>query len=180
LEADVGVSLHPDTLEARLAFRTRVLDYIWAGLPMIVTAGDAASELVAQYDLGSVVAVADVDGVASAILKLVGPTAAGWKGRFEEVRLGLTWENAAQALLDFCKAPHLAADRRAGRKAAVTAESIIDSLDEQMQQQEAELARLRDLVDRYERGRFISLMRRIDSTRHRLLGNQLMRRWLDK
>src|SRR5207237_1289819 len=47
LEADVGVSLHFDHLETRYSFRTRVLDYIWAGLPVVCTAGDAVGEMVA-------------------------------------------------------------------------------------------------------------------------------------
>jgi glycosyltransferase involved in cell wall biosynthesis len=31
LEADVGISAHLDHAEARFAFRTRLLDYLWAG-----------------------------------------------------------------------------------------------------------------------------------------------------
>ena len=38
LEADLGVSAHHDHLEARFSFRTRVLDYLWAGLPYVGTA----------------------------------------------------------------------------------------------------------------------------------------------
>ncbi len=53
LEADVGVSLHLDHVETRFSFRTRVLDYIWVGLPMVLSAGDALSDLVARQELGS-------------------------------------------------------------------------------------------------------------------------------
>src|SRR5262249_34255083 len=55
LESDLTVSLHTDTLETRLAFRSRLFDGIRAGLPAIVTRGDATSELVARYGLGAVV-----------------------------------------------------------------------------------------------------------------------------
>ena len=41
LDADVGVSTHLEHLETRYSFRTRLLDYLWAGLPIINTAGDA-------------------------------------------------------------------------------------------------------------------------------------------
>jgi len=44
LEADVGVCLHFDSLETQLALRSRVLDYIWAGLPTLVTRGGATAE----------------------------------------------------------------------------------------------------------------------------------------
>jgi glycosyltransferase involved in cell wall biosynthesis len=37
LESDLGVSLHYDNLETRFAFRTRILDYLWCRLPMVVT-----------------------------------------------------------------------------------------------------------------------------------------------
>ena len=39
LEADLGISAHHEHLEARFSFRTRVLDYLWAGLPMVLTQG---------------------------------------------------------------------------------------------------------------------------------------------
>ena len=45
-EADVGVTAHHDHLEARYAHRTRILDYLWAGLPVVASRGDALAELV--------------------------------------------------------------------------------------------------------------------------------------
>ena len=45
LEADFGISAHHDHLEARFSFRTRVLDYLWAGLPMVLTRGDSMADL---------------------------------------------------------------------------------------------------------------------------------------
>ena len=45
-EADLGVSAHHDHLEARYAHRTRVLDTLWAGLPVVATRGDALADLV--------------------------------------------------------------------------------------------------------------------------------------
>ncbi|MGH9267498.1 MAG: glycosyltransferase family 1 protein, partial [Acidimicrobiales bacterium] len=46
LEADVGVSTHLDHIEAAFSFRTRVLDYFWAGLPVVLTQGDTLAGLV--------------------------------------------------------------------------------------------------------------------------------------
>ena len=42
LEADLGVSAHFDDLESRFAFRTRLLDCFWAGLPVVTTVGRLA------------------------------------------------------------------------------------------------------------------------------------------
>src|SRR5215213_385453 len=70
LEADIGVSTHYESIETLFAFRTRLLDYLWAGLPMIVSSGDTLSELVSEHGLGYVVAPGDLAGLAAAILKL--------------------------------------------------------------------------------------------------------------
>jgi len=59
-EADVGVSAHFDTLEARFAFRTRLLDYLWAGLPIVTTRGDVLGDLVEQERLGVSLPAEDV------------------------------------------------------------------------------------------------------------------------
>jgi len=115
LEADVGLSLHPDTIEARLAFRSRVLDYIWAGLPMVVTRGDSAADLVENHALGLAVNYGDHAAVAAALADLfhAGRPALrdAYRERFDAVRRDLTWERAAEPLVAFCHEPHPAADK---------------------------------------------------------------------
>jgi len=113
VEADVGLSLHFDTVEARLAFRSRVLDYIWAGLPMVVTRGDATSGVVERYDLGAVMDYEDVEGVAEAILRLLVAPEETFREGFEQARRDLTWEKAARPLIEFCRHPRRAPDRKA-------------------------------------------------------------------
>ncbi len=158
LEADVGVVLHFDILETRMAFRTRVLDYIWAGLPMVLTEGDATSDLVAQYGLGRLVAFEDVDGVAEALLDVLAQPRATWVGRFPDVQAQLTWERAAEPLVRFCRAPYYTVKQQLLPTLAETDERLA-WLEAQLAQQRAELERLYALVDDYERGRFIRLMR---------------------
>ncbi|NIT26064.1 MAG: glycosyltransferase [Candidatus Aminicenantes bacterium] len=113
LEADLGLSLHLDHVETRFAFRNRILDYIWAGLPIISTQGDTASELVAQHNLGSVVDYQDVPGVAHAILELldipdlkkkVGERVSGLIPKYQ-------WSQTTQPLVAFCQSPRFAPDR---------------------------------------------------------------------
>jgi glycosyltransferase involved in cell wall biosynthesis len=72
LEADAGISLHRDSLETRFAFRTRMLDYLWAGLPIIATKGDSWADIIEQKGLGITVDPEDADGVANAIVKIAG------------------------------------------------------------------------------------------------------------
>ena len=71
LDADCALSAHADTLEARYAFRTRLLDCFWAGLPIVATQGDELATRVASDDLGEVVAAGDVAGTAAAIERVL-------------------------------------------------------------------------------------------------------------
>lgn len=112
LESDVGVCLHQHLVETRFAFRTRLIDYIWTGLPMVVSAGDSLSEDVAQADLGKVVPCGDSRQIAAAINEILSwpdPRVA-YRSRFEAVRGRYTWTRAVQPLLRFLSNPHRAAD----------------------------------------------------------------------
>ena len=112
-ESTVALSLHLDSVETRLAFRSRVLDYVWAGLPIVATRGDATSELVLHHGLGQVVGYQDVDAIGAALLQLL-ESPASYSAAFARARDALTWERAAQPLVEFCRAPHFAADKHTG------------------------------------------------------------------
>ncbi|MBN1937163.1 MAG: glycosyltransferase [Anaerolineae bacterium] len=114
LEADIGVSTHFDYVENLFSFRTRLLDYVWAGLPMVVSGGDTASqEIVAACQLGRVVPPGDVAALAQAIADLAATPdlKARYQKRFEQVRLQWTWEKAVEPLAAFCQHPQFAADQ---------------------------------------------------------------------
>lgn len=113
LESDLGISLHFDGLETRLSFRTRILDYIWAGLPIVTTKGDVMSQLVQFHGLGKVVGYQDVEQVAAALLELLSiPNLRDtYRARFERVAGQWTWDRVARPLVEFCQHPWFAADR---------------------------------------------------------------------
>ncbi len=67
LQSDCALATAGDHLEARYAFRTRLLDCLWAGLPVVCTSGDELAARVARDDLGAVAAPGDADAVAAAI-----------------------------------------------------------------------------------------------------------------
>jgi len=154
LEADLGLSLHYPGVETRYAYRTRLLDYIWAGLPMVVTAGDALSELVAQRALGTVVPPEDPARLADAILALLdeGDARAARAPAFAATAQTLTWDRVAQPLLAFCRAPRLAADKGTlPQPQAPAPQADLTAL-------QAERDALEAQVRAYESGRFIRAM----------------------
>ena len=53
LQADCAVAAHHDHLETRFAHRTRLLDCLWAGLPVVCTRGDELAERIEREDLGA-------------------------------------------------------------------------------------------------------------------------------
>jgi hypothetical protein len=108
LQAAVAVYLHEASLEsAYAAVRSRFLDHLWAGLPSVVSAGDAAADLVERHRLGRVVAPGDADGTAAALLALLGDESErrGCAVRARALAAEYTWERVAAPLLDFCREP---------------------------------------------------------------------------
>ncbi len=112
LEADVGVSLHLENLETRYSFRTRILDYLWAGLPIVATAGDGFAEIIAAEGIGTVVPGHDVDAVAAALVDLLGDPGAreGCRARAAAVAARFRWSVVLGPLTSFCAAPRRAPD----------------------------------------------------------------------
>jgi glycosyltransferase involved in cell wall biosynthesis len=114
LEADIGVSCHLDHVETAYSFRTRILDYLWAGLPMVVTKGDSFGELVKREGLGIAVAPEDPDALADALEKVLYDEefAAGAREDIRRVQERFRWENVLAPLAEYVRDPWPAPDRR--------------------------------------------------------------------
>jgi GT2 family glycosyltransferase/glycosyltransferase involved in cell wall biosynthesis len=112
LDADLGVSCHFDHIETEFSFRTRILDYLWAGLPIVCTDGDAFGELVRTEGLGAAVPPEDVQALAQALTELLSdPEAAAAAGRRSAaVARQFTWAKALRPLVEFTRSPRRAAD----------------------------------------------------------------------
>jgi glycosyltransferase involved in cell wall biosynthesis len=112
LEADLGVSTHFENLETRLSFRTRFLDYIWAGLPCVATEGDVFADWVAANGTGRVVPYRDSEAIAAAMVELFTDDSErrACAERVIACRPLYTWEHALAPLLRYCDEPWFAAD----------------------------------------------------------------------
>ncbi len=112
LDADVGVSTHFHHVETAYSFRTRILDYLWAGLPVVATDGDAFGELVRERGLGVAVAPADVDGLAAALESMLFDDGARDAARVAVAQVApeFVWSRTLAPLVEFCRSPRRAAD----------------------------------------------------------------------
>jgi glycosyltransferase involved in cell wall biosynthesis len=112
LDADLGVCTHFDHLETRFSFRTRMLDYLWAAIPMVSTEGDYFGSLIQREGLGKAVPVENVDALAEAINELLYDVDYNSRCRqnVTRVRQQFYWESTLKPLLDFCARPHRARD----------------------------------------------------------------------
>jgi glycosyltransferase involved in cell wall biosynthesis len=180
LEADIGVSTHFDSAETTFAFRTRLLDYLWAGLPMIVNSGDTLSKLVERAGLGYVVAPGDVAALAAAILKLADEPDRRERraAAMAAVREQFTWERTLEPLVNFCRSPYHSADalRRRPHGAPAHSDAMISptdlvrriqKLDKTVAEKNAHIAELKDLIKRIESGRVMQVLNRVQKLRGR-------------
>ncbi|MBV8234240.1 MAG: glycosyltransferase family 4 protein, partial [Acidimicrobiia bacterium] len=112
LEADVGVSTHLDHVETAFSFRTRILDYFWAGLPVVATGGDALAELIETRSLGVTVPPGDVEALEEALFRLLADEEFSTLCRknIDGIAGEFTWTKVLDPLIRFCRDPHRAPD----------------------------------------------------------------------
>ncbi len=108
LEAAVMVSLHREHLETRYAaVRSRVLDHFWAGKASVLSAGDAAADLIIRHQAGEVVPIGDADAVAEALLRVLTNPERRLQQERNAAALGqsLRWTKVVQPLLAILNCP---------------------------------------------------------------------------
>lgn len=88
-DADAAIIATRPSVESRLAFRSRVLDHFWAGLPTLTTPGDVLADVIDEHDAGLVYPHGDRDALAQAMLDV--------RRRPEQVEL---WQQSARKLAD--------------------------------------------------------------------------------
>jgi glycosyltransferase involved in cell wall biosynthesis len=70
-QAACALSAHAEHLETRFAYRTRLLDCFWAGLPVVCTSGDDLAEQVVSEDLGAVAPPANVEALSTGLERVL-------------------------------------------------------------------------------------------------------------
>jgi GT2 family glycosyltransferase len=112
LESDIGVSTHLDHVETEFSFRTRLLDYLWASLPIVATAGDSLAAVVEAGNIGLTVPAGDVDALEAALFRLLDDDSlrASCRAAIERIVPEYRWSKTLEPLLEFCRRPRRAPD----------------------------------------------------------------------
>jgi glycosyltransferase involved in cell wall biosynthesis len=113
MEADLGISTYFNNLETRFSFRTRILDYLWCDLPMILTKGDYMAELVETKELGRCHNEKNADELAELIIDTLNSEDEylKYKNNIKKVTDEYRWQNVIDPLKKFCEEPYISSDR---------------------------------------------------------------------
>lgn len=112
-DVDLMVSPHRPGLETDLALRTRFLEALAAGCPVVASAGGTVARQLAERDAGWVVPPGDATALATAL----GEVLAGGDGvetrrrRGRELAAEYRWEHALAPLIAFLRAPGIDATK---------------------------------------------------------------------
>jgi glycosyltransferase involved in cell wall biosynthesis len=113
-EADLAVLAHKPLLEAEFSWRTRTLDCLWGGLPLVVTAGDEVGERAQAGGAACCVPPGDDAALAAALAALLADPdrrAAMRRAARSLATEVLSWEWVVEPLNTLCLDPRPAADR---------------------------------------------------------------------
>ena len=108
-EATVATVLHRPRFEAEISMRTRVLDFLGAGLPVVATAGGTMSRLLAEERMGRVVPEGDGAALTAALEELLDspPLRADLAARGRAWAALHDWPTVLAPLEEFLAAPRI-------------------------------------------------------------------------
>jgi glycosyltransferase involved in cell wall biosynthesis len=98
MDADCVLSTNRDHLESNFAYRTRLLDCFWAGVPAVCTGGDELSAMLEACGGGIAVPYADVAAAADALLTVLSQGREAYRERLQVAGRSLVWPQAVEPL----------------------------------------------------------------------------------
>ena len=104
-DVDLMVATHRPSLETRLSLRTRFLDALAAGCPVIATEGGGMSRLLAESGAGRVVPAGDAVAVTQALRETLADSGASLQGGARDLVHRFSWQRVLEPLVAFCQNP---------------------------------------------------------------------------
>ncbi len=107
LEATAAVLTHRPGLETDLSLRTRGLDFLWAGLPIVSHRGGAMGSILAEAGAGLLVDVGDRSGLAGALVRILGEESLrrNLANRGRELASRFRWKQVLAPVIEFAANP---------------------------------------------------------------------------
>ncbi len=103
-DVDALVATHRPSLETRLSLRTRFLDALAAGCPVVTSEGGAMSRLLVEHQAGWVVPAGDAAALASA-LEAAAEDREARAGGARRLAESFAWQRVLEPLVEFCRQP---------------------------------------------------------------------------
>jgi glycosyltransferase involved in cell wall biosynthesis len=99
------LSTHAEHLETRFAYRTRLLDGLWAGVPIVCTAGDDLAERVEREGLGEVAAPGDWEWLSAGLEDVLDAGREAYAANLRAAAGAQTWPRVAAPLARWVSQP---------------------------------------------------------------------------
>jgi glycosyltransferase involved in cell wall biosynthesis len=100
-QADCAISTHREHLETRFAFRTRILDCFWAGLPVVCAVGDDLADRIDRDGLGASVPAGDVEATAAALERVLDRGRGAYAEGLARAAAEFAWPASARRLVEW-------------------------------------------------------------------------------
>ncbi len=112
-DVDVLVAPHKPSLETRLSLRTRFLDALAAGCPVVTSESGAMSRLLAEHGAGWVAPPGEAEALGRCLVEALEDAGAAEARRrgAAELLAGFRWDQALAPLVRFCREPRLDATK---------------------------------------------------------------------
>jgi glycosyltransferase involved in cell wall biosynthesis len=104
-QAACALSTHAQHLESRFAYRTRLLDCFWAGLPVVCTTGDDLAERVEREGLGAVAPPGDGPALSAALERVLERGREFYAPGLRAAAERQTWRRVAEPLARWISRP---------------------------------------------------------------------------
>jgi glycosyltransferase involved in cell wall biosynthesis len=99
------LSCHVEHLETRFAYRTRLLDGLWAGVPIVCTNGDDLAERVQREQLGAVAPPGDPLAVSAGLERVLADGREPYAANLRAAAQAQTWSRVAAPLARWIAQP---------------------------------------------------------------------------
>jgi len=115
-DSNIGVVSSPNIPEANLFFKTRIYDYIWSELPIILNDCEAFAPIIKEKGLGLVVKTGDIVDWSKKIniLATNKTLVKEIKANIKKYKREIPWQKTLQPITEFAFKPYSAADKKKG------------------------------------------------------------------